>query len=92
MNMAKVTACTVTECAYNKNQQCHTMAITVGGPHPMCDTYMSSGRGGEDGVTGGVGACHVASCRFNQSLECHARGIEVGLHANHADCDTFSQR
>lgn len=80
--MVKVTKCDVTDCSYNKNNQCHTLAITVGGPEdpsPCCDTYIhSSQKGGIPDVQGGVGACKVENCSFNASLECSAPSVQVG--------------
>lgn len=94
--MAKITKCDVTDCSYNKNNQCHTLAITVGGPEdptPCCDTYIhSSQKGGIPDVQGGVGACKVENCNFNQSLECSAPGVQVGMQGSNPDCLTFKPR
>jgi len=88
----KIMACQVTECSYNKNKECHAMAITVGNSHPTCDTFIkSSFQGGTDSI-GGVGACRAVDCKWNESLECTAEGINVGTHENHADCVTYSKR
>lgn len=93
MKMPKINKCDMRDCSYNKNDQCHALAITVGGNHPMCDTYLhASARGGDIESIGSVGACKVDSCKFNKSLECSAGQISVGLHGNHADCKTFIQR
>jgi hypothetical protein len=93
MNMVKIKECSVLDCAYNKNKQCHTPAITVGGPEPLCDSYITGAqKAGVDNMTGFVGACHVANCQFNKSLECSAGGIAVGIHSAHADCMTFKQK
>jgi len=93
-SMPKVLDCAVMECSYNRNKECHAMAITVGsGGHPMCDTLIkSSQKGGIMDMTGGVGACKESDCKFNTSLECSASGIHVGLHMDHADCSTFAMR
>jgi hypothetical protein len=94
--MVRITSCNVTECAYNKHNACHTLAITVGGPSdpcPSCDTYLStSQKGGIMDVQGGVGACKVESCSLNNSLECTAPSITVGKHESHPDCLTFKPR
>ncbi|MBI5562506.1 MAG: DUF1540 domain-containing protein [Deltaproteobacteria bacterium] len=94
--MSKILSCSVKECAYNVNDKCHTLAITVGdGSHPACDTYCYSknqAKGGAPDVTGGVGACKTDACKFNKSFECAASGINVGPHGGHADCRTFAQR
>lgn len=93
MQMPKVKSCNVADCAYlAKGNECHAMAITVGGHHPYCDTfYKSSTKGGADQV-GGVGACKVDNCKFNRKFECTAEGIDVSLHEDHADCKTFKPR
>jgi len=90
-SMAKILDCIMTDCSYNRNKMCHTMAITVGGGNcPMCDTYVSiSTKGGLLDSLGGVGSCKVQECEFNNSLECRAEGIHVKMHSNHAECATF---
>ncbi len=93
--MARIGECDVTDCAYNKHNSCHTLAITVGGPEkcPHCDTYVTSTHsGGVLDLKGGVGACKVPSCSHNESLECTASSIKVGWHMNHPDCKTFHAR
>jgi 4-diphosphocytidyl-2C-methyl-D-erythritol kinase len=93
MQMKKILDCSVLECVYNKNQQCHTMAITVGSDCPMCESYMSAAsKGGAETITGGVGACHQGDCTFNKSFECNANGIHVGKHSDHADCETYKPK
>lgn len=94
MSMSKISGCEVTECAYNSNKNCHTMAITVGAEAcAMCDTFKKSDmKGGDVSTIGSVGACKADSCKFNESLECTAENIMVGIHASHADCTTFSMR
>jgi hypothetical protein len=91
--MIKILDCEATECAYNKNSQCHTGAITVGRDHPQCDTFVQlSHKGGAEDIFGTVGACRVEECKYNQALECSASGIRVQRHANHADCATYVHR
>jgi hypothetical protein len=90
--MPTVQECSVTKCAYNKDNHCHTPAITVGSICPACDTYKKGEQAGEMDVNGGVGACRKDDCQFNQSLECHANGIDVGSHMMHADCTTYKKR
>lgn len=94
ISMPKILDCMVTACSYNKNKECHAVAITVGsGGHPMCDTFFkTSQKGGFMESTGSVGACKEADCKYNQALECSAPGIHVGLHGDHADCSTFVPR
>lgn len=93
-SMSKVMDCAVTDCSYNRNKECHAMAITVGaGKHPMCDTlFKSSQKGGIMDMMGSVGACKEEDCKYNQALECSASGIHVAIHADHADCSTFAAR
>jgi len=95
MQMSKISACTVANCSFNQNSQCHALAITVGGPEvcACCDTYLdASKKGGVAEMTGGVGACKVESCTHNSSFECSAPNIKVGLHQGHADCTTFKAK
>jgi len=90
--MTRITECDVTDCAYNKHNSCHTLAITVGGPEacPQCDTFVTSAKpGGVLDMKAGVGACKVSSCMHNDSLECNASSIKVGRHMDHPDCKTF---
>lgn len=94
ISMPKVTSCEVIDCSYNRNRECHAIAITVGDmSHPMCDTFLkSSAKGGIKEMAAGVGACKVQGCQFNASFECSAGSITVGLHEGHADCKTFRSR
>lgn len=91
LEMAPVTACEATRCAYNVEGACHAKAITVGdGVHAGCDTFIPSERHTADDVAqAGVGACKVAICRHNVELECGARAIAVGADENGAQCLTF---
>ncbi len=94
MDMPEVFKCSVTNCAYNNDEQCHALAITVGdGANPRCDTFTEAGfKGGDEQEIGRVGACKVSVCRFNESLECQAQGIEVGNRDGGVFCMTFSWR
>jgi hypothetical protein len=95
MKMPKIKSCEAMECAYNRSQQCHALAITVGGPDkcPSCDTYLNaSKKGGVSDTTGGVGACKLDGCSHNTSFECSAPAVEIGLFRNHVDCATFKAR
>ncbi|MGH9237314.1 MAG: DUF1540 domain-containing protein [Vicinamibacterales bacterium] len=89
-----VQTCAATACAYNAGHRCHAVAITVGdGIHPACDTFFASDRPARDvSHTAGVGACKIAGCRYNSDLECAAGAIRVNVHANHADCATYTPR
>lgn len=93
--MPQVNRCSVTDCAYNHDGACRTMAITVGGGEsPECDTYfVGSRKGGAMAMTASVGACKVERCRFNESYECAARqGIQVDWRKDCAMCSTYQQR
>lgn len=94
MDMAKVQKCSVDDCAYNKDNKCHALAITIGdGDNPQCDTYChASNKGGEASAVAGVGACKVAICRFNQMLECTAGRVNIGWKGQEADCLTFTRK
>ncbi|OGP14039.1 MAG: hypothetical protein A2054_07765 [Deltaproteobacteria bacterium GWA2_55_10] len=93
ITMPKILSCTVVECAYNKNNECHTPGITVGdGGHATCDTYYRAQEKGGGDLVGGVGACRAYECSYNKSYECSAPGIKVAHHSEHADCKTFSPR
>ena len=91
MQMSKVLACSVNECCYNRDKECHALAINVGDAnHPACDTFMNANKkGGSGDGMAGIGACRVAECKYNKSFECSSPGITVGHHQNHADCKTF---
>ncbi len=92
MEMVSIKGCGVTNCAYNREKQCRTLAITVG-PHGECNTFVhASPRAGFPEVRGGVGACQAANCRFNESLECRAASIDVSSDERHADCGTYDPK
>ncbi len=93
-SMSIISTCDVTECSYNRDNTCHTPAITVGdGGCPMCDTYaVMSQKGGSSEVSGGVGACRSFDCKYNTSLECAAGTVHIGKHEGHADCMTYVRR
>jgi hypothetical protein len=91
-DMPEVQDCTVTSCSYNEEHNCHAGAITVGGDHAHCGTFVEiSFRGGLD-RHGLVGACHRSDCRHNDKLECHAPGVHVGAGTDAADCLTYQPR
>lgn len=93
ISMPKILSCTVLECAYNIDSECHTIAITVGnGGHAKCDTYYKAANKGGAEIVGGVGACKAHECTYNKSYECSAPGINVARHTEHADCKTFTHR
>ena len=95
MKMSPVQDCSASDCAFNKNQVCHALAINIGGPSgiPYCDTYTSSDEeGGDAEAHAGVGACKVAACEYNTHLECTASTIEVGFKQNKVACLTFENK
>ncbi|MGA7983147.1 MAG: DUF1540 domain-containing protein [Chromatiaceae bacterium] len=94
VDMPAVEACSVTECAYNLDSDCHARAITVGnGTHPGCETFLggSTGHAANSGIAG-VGACKMTGCRYNVDLECAAENIEVGMAGNLVGCMTYAPR
>ena len=91
MKMSPVQTCKMSNCAYNRKNECTTMAINIGA-HSECNTYIhGSARGGFPDARGGIGACLAAECRHNNNLECAAPGITVDNHYRHADCCTFEE-
>lgn len=94
MDMPKVSRCDVTDCDYNMNNCCHTMAITIGDAmNPKCDSFCQVGsKGGDMSMTACVGSCKVSGCKFNSSLECRASEICVGYKGQDPDCLTFQMR
>lgn len=90
--VSKIIDCVMLDCSYNKNRMCRAIAVTVGGPHPMCDTFLKSPQKGGANKVGVVGACKNTECSYNKSLECCASGIHMGIHQNHADCSTYLQQ
>ena len=94
IEMPNVSACDVTNCAYNAEGNCHARAITVGdGEHAACDTYLpSEGHTRQVLRIAGVGACKVTGCVHNADFECQAPAIRVGWHQEHADCATYESR
>ncbi len=85
----KIIDCIMSDCSYNRNKACHATAVTVGGPHPKCDTFLKAPRKGGVKKAGVVGACKITECCYNESFECSASGIHMGIHQNHADCSTY---
>jgi hypothetical protein len=93
MEMAKVSECNVAMCAYNQGHKCHAMAINVGGPGPLCDTFTKAReKCAAQDVAGAVGACKVANCWFNSCLECAARDVNVKWRDSKAQCATFREK
>ncbi len=91
IKMSPVQECTATDCVYNHDGKCRTMAINVGDIDPACDTYMSAkSKSGMEHVIGGVGSCKVAKCVHNQELECKAEAIRISRGNDGILCRTFS--
>ena len=87
-----VQECSVGSCSYNADAACHAGAITIGGDHAHCGTFVEiSFRAGLE-RTGQVGACHRSECVHNAQLECTAASVRVGAGADVADCLTCSAR
>lgn len=94
MEMPTVSECEVEDCAYNCDELCHAIAITVGDEtHPMCDTFCTCHSDDVDtNCVAGVGACKTSVCAFNKGLECNASDISVGYIGDEVDCLTFKSR
>lgn len=92
IDMPLVSGCTMSECAYNVDEQCHARAITVGdGVQPGCDTFLSASKHIRDNQqAAGVGACKVSGCMHNEDFECIANQILVGHSAGDINCLTFT--
>lgn len=94
--MPKVLDCSMENCAYNQNNMCHAMAITIGDTptRPACDTFIDKAiHGGFDEVTASVGACKASDCCHNENLECMADNIHVTNNPEKTPCcSTFSLR
>ena len=91
INMPFVDTCTISQCAYNKDDKCHARAITIGnGTHPGCDTsYLGAPFHTRANSMAGVGACKVAKCNLNNDLECIADNIDVGMHEGTIQCMSY---
>ena len=94
IEMQKVKECGVLDCAYNRDNACRALAITVGDDEPRCDTFWTySHKAGDPTRLGGVGACKVLKCMHNFDGECGSPlGIVVGREGNKPKCLTFISR
>lgn len=89
----EVKKCSVTQCFYNKNNECNAHAILVGSSDPVCETYTPADRHTNKVGSAEVGACHVEQCSYNQQMFCHACGdIEVVFQENKAWCGTYEPK
>ncbi|MBD3343967.1 MAG: DUF1540 domain-containing protein [Chitinivibrionales bacterium] len=90
LEISDVIECDVEECVFNTDKKCHTMAIMVGGPDPLCDTYMSgSKKSGSGDLFAKVGTCKIGQCKYNSEYECQAHGITVVPKGSKAFCGTY---
>ena len=88
-DLPSVQECSVSSCSYNADAACHAGAITIGGDHAHCGTFVEiSFRSGLERV-GLVGACHRTECKHNAQLECTASAVRVGAGTDAADCLTY---
>ena len=93
MAMTRIEECSMEECDYNNGKRCTALAINLGGPHQMCDTFIGDGsKGGTGAANALVGACKVKNCSMNKDLMCLASAIRVSRHEDHPDCLTFRAR
>jgi len=94
LEMPLVAKCSVRQCVYNQNQNCHAKAITVGDSIvPGCDTFFEARQHAREVKTiAGVGACKVKNCAHNEDFECRADSIMVGLAMDGVSCLTYSAR
>lgn len=73
MEMSQIKVCNMSQCAYNMNALCHTLAITVG-PHAECNTYNhGNSKGGFREIEGGIGACLASYCHSMSSSNVEPR-------------------
>ncbi len=92
--MPFIIGCDAEDCSYNKNKECHALAITIGvSGLPQCDTYARlKEKGGAAESFGTVGACREELCMFNDSLECSSAAILMRLRNGRPSCIAFSSK
>lgn len=89
--MPKVSACAVSDCAYNVDG-CRAYAVTVN-TASECSTYIPrDAKAGMPQVNAQVGACQRASCAHNMDLECTATKVQFARSDAGVECLTFSAR
>ncbi|MET9020778.1 DUF1540 domain-containing protein [Actinopolymorpha sp. NPDC004070] len=93
MDMPVVRNCAADACAYNRDQACHALAITIGDSQmAACDTFFGIPRkGGSPMPAGQVGACKMDDCTHNVDLECQAPDISIGRMRDSAECMTYQR-
>ncbi len=87
MEMPHIQTCDVDECAYNRHNECHALAITVEGTEgePLCDTFWSK----QENMKGGD------PTQMGSSPRCGRRERKSGrpsLHRAQIPCVQFSGR
>lgn len=93
IDMATVSECNVTMCAYNRDRHCHACAITVGGYRDhSCETLHPSSLHAGRMEMAGVGSCKAVECKHNDDYECRAKDIEVVFNKGRADCLMFEKK
>ncbi len=92
--MPFIIGCDAEDCSYNRNKECHALAVTIGvSGLPQCDTYASlTGKGGAAETFGTVGACREALCTFNESLECASAAVLIRLRNGRPNCIAYQTR
>ncbi len=92
--MPFIIGCDAEDCSYNRDKECHALAITVGASGlPQCDIYTSlSGKGGVAESFGSVGACREELCTFNDSLECTSAAVLIRMRNRKPNCIAFQSR
>ena len=90
---ARIVGCKAHECSFNHGGNCRTIGINVGGPEPLCDTFIKAEKkGGILNAMAKVGACKVEACVNNKLLECGAEGISVVISNNQAFCGSYQKQ
>lgn len=94
MEMPEVQKCFAHDCAYNLNNTCHALAITISGAlEPKCDTYCQSDQqAGDMNGSAKVGACKANHCTYNNCLACQASSIRIGYRNNQCICLTAEKK
>lgn len=89
--VAKVSACAVTDCAYNVDG-CRAYAVSVN-TASECSTYIPrADKAGMPEVNTQVGACQRASCIHNMDLECVAMKVQFASVDGVAECLSYVRR
>lgn len=85
--------CRVYDCAYNADNLCRAIAVTIGdGGRPRCGTFhrfVMKAKGLHADCTATIGACRISSCIHNVALRCRLPEILVGYRQQEPQCLTF---